>query len=205
VEENGHYRGEKAREFIEKFGPNWGDVKSGIQYGIALTNPSKEYRSGERVSLAVFFRNASDQSLELDMRPDYFGNPAKVVNSNGVPLELENVPLVGRIPHYVEQLKPGESVGPFYLSFGLGENPYPGKQHWHPYLKEPPLGRLRVTHVVALQTTAISTSGKSNKAEVTSGTIEFEIVKPANGEDLRNKRDASRGGGLGEPDFQVAK
>ena len=37
VEENGHYHGKKAADFIDKFHPNWGDAKLGIQYGIATT------------------------------------------------------------------------------------------------------------------------------------------------------------------------
>src|SRR5207249_4569227 len=79
VEENGHYVGKTAAEFIDKFQPTWGNEKLGLQYGIALTKPQpqRKFRSGERVPLVVFFRNASDKPIKLDTAPDFFGNTPK--------------------------------------------------------------------------------------------------------------------------------
>lgn len=182
VEENGHYQGKKAAEFIDKFQPTWGDPTIGIQYGIALTKPQRQYRSGERVPLVVFFRNASDQLLKIDMRPDFLGNTPKVINAEEAAVEFENVPLLGHIPHYVENLEPGEAVGPFYLNLGLGENPRPGKQNWHPYYRAAVAGKYQLMHTVAMDITGVKDGDQAKRAEVTSGTIAFEIVdggKPA--------------------------
>ncbi|HUE72882.1 MAG TPA: M56 family metallopeptidase [Pirellulaceae bacterium] len=179
VEENGHYHGKKAADFIDKFQPTWGDAKLGIQYGIALTKPQQQFRNGERVPLVVFFRNTSDRLLKIDMRPDFFGHTPKVVDAKGAAVEFANVPLLGHIPHYVENLEPGEAVGPFYLNFGLGENPRPGKRHWHPYYKVPLAGKYQLTHAVALE---VKDGDKAKNAEVTTGTVAFEVVeggKPA--------------------------
>jgi beta-lactamase regulating signal transducer with metallopeptidase domain/WD40 repeat protein len=190
VEENGHYHGPKAAEFIDQFQPTWGDSQLGIQYGIALTTPQRPYRSGERVPLVAFFRNASDKPLKIDMRPDYFGNTPKVVNAQGAAVELENVPLLGPVPHYVENLGPGDAVGPFYLNFGLGENPRPGKQHWHPYLKVPLAGKYELTHAVSID---VQDGDQTKSAEVTSGTIALEIVadgQPAAAEPEKESRAA---------------
>ncbi|MBS0263608.1 MAG: HEAT repeat domain-containing protein, partial [Planctomycetes bacterium] len=178
VEQNGHYRGAKAAEFIEKFKPTWGETKLGIQYGIALTKPQRQYAVGERVPLVVFFRNVSDKPLKIDMSPDYYGNPPRVVNGQGTVIELENVLLAGTIARYVEQLAPGEAVGPFYLNFGLGENPRPGKQSWHPYFKTPVAGPYTLTHRVSIDVQGLNKGDQPQKTPLTTGEIGFDIVAP---------------------------
>jgi beta-lactamase regulating signal transducer with metallopeptidase domain len=176
VEENGHYLGKKAAEFVDQMKPIWGEATLGIQYGIALAKPQHQFRIGERVPLVVFFRNARDRPLKIDMRPDFFGNTPKVVNTKGMLVEFENVALLGSIPHYVENLEPGEAVGPFYLNFGLGENPRPGKQHWHPYYRTPLAGQYKLTHSVSIDVVDADGGNQSQRAQITSGQIELEIV-----------------------------
>jgi hypothetical protein len=177
VEENGHYQGKTAAEFIEKFQPTWGEATHGIEYGIALTKPRQQYSLGERVPLVVFFRNASDKPLKIDMRPDYFGNTPLVSDASGVAVQFENIALLGHISHYVQNLEPGEAVGPFYLSFGLGENPRPGKQHWYPYYKAPTPGKYQLKHVVTLGFSGANQEQPPETAQVSSGTLAFEIVE----------------------------
>ncbi len=178
VEENGHYVGKTAAEFIDKFQPTWGDTQLGLQYGIALTKPQRQrqFRSGERVPLVVFFRNASDKPIKFDTAPDFFGNTPKVLNTKGEPIALENIPLLGHIPHYHEQLAPGEALGPFYLNFGLGENPRPGQQNWHPYLKTPVAGQYKLTHSASINVASPKDGEPLKRDDLTTGTIEFEIT-----------------------------
>ncbi len=178
VEENGHYVGQTAAEFIDKFQPTWGDTKLGLQYGLALTKPQRQrtFRSGERVPLVVFIRNASDKPIKFDTAPDFFGNTPKVLNAKGEPIALENIPLLGHIPHYHEKLAPGEALGPFYLNFGLGENPRPGQQHWHPYFKTPVAGQYKLTHSASINFTGQKDGEPSKRDGITSSTIDFEIV-----------------------------
>jgi hypothetical protein len=176
VEENGHYHGQKAAEFIDTFKPTWSGAKLGIQYGIALTKPQRQFRIGQRVPLVVFFRNASDKPLKIDMSPDFFGNTPQVLNAKGEAIEFEKVILLGTIPHYVDNLEPGEAVGPFYLNFGLGENPRPGQQNWHPYYKTPVAGTYKLTHTVSIDVAGSQDGDQSKRDAITSGTIEFEIV-----------------------------
>lgn len=178
VEQNGHYRGETAAEFIEKFKPIWSEAQSGVQYGIALTTPQQQFHRGQRVPLVAFFRNASDKPLQIDMRPDYFGNSPQIKDGNGTPVDLENVSLVGHIAHYMETLGPGEAVGPFYFNFGLGENPRPGKQHWHPFYKTPEHGRYTLTHSVGIKIAVVQDEDGfwTGPMNITSGLIKFEIV-----------------------------
>lgn len=177
VEQNGHYRGETAAEFIEKLKPVWSEAKDGVQYGIALTTPQHEFHKGERVPLVAFFRNASDKPIKIDTRPDYFGNTPKITDDKGTPVDLENIPLVGHIAHYVETLEPGEAVGPFYFNFGLGENPRPGKQHWYPFYKTPVPGKYTLTHSVTFNVGGSKEGDAQKPGEITSGRIEFEIVE----------------------------
>ena len=184
VEENGHYRGQKAAESIDKFQPTWGNTTLGLQYGIALTKPQpqRKFRSGERVPLVVFFRNISDKPLKLDMTPDFFGSTPKVLNAKRTAIGIEKLILLGTNPHYVENLKPGEAVGPFYLNFGLGENPRPGQQNWHPYFKTPVAGKYALTHSVSINVSDQKDGAPAKRSDIETGTIEFEIAdgdKPA--------------------------
>jgi beta-lactamase regulating signal transducer with metallopeptidase domain len=181
VAENTHYRGKKAAEFIDNWNPAWGDEQLGIQYGVALTTPQRQFRVGQRVPLAAFFRNLSDKPLQVDHRPDFFWNMPKVVDAKGVVVEFEKLALLGTSPDYRDKLEPGEAYGPFYLGFGLGENPRPGKQNWSPYYKTPVAGRYKLTHTLSIEVAAPddgdeSTSDEWKGGELTSGTIEFEIV-----------------------------
>ena len=176
VEENGHYVGKKAAEYIEQFKPTWGEAKLGLQYGIALTKQSAKFAQGEQVPLVVFFRNASSKPIKFDTAPDFFGNVPKVLNAKGEQFSLENIPLLGSIPHYHETLAPGEALGPFYLSTGLGENPHPNQQHWHPLLKSPVAGQCKLTHSVSVNVPGADPNVPATKAELTSSMVEFEIV-----------------------------
>jgi hypothetical protein len=181
VAESTHYRGKKAAEFIDDWKPAWGDEQLGIQYGVALTRPQRRFRVGQRVPLAAFFRNVSDGPLQVDVRPDYFWNMPKVVNAKGEAVAFEKVALLGTIPHYRDKLEPGEALGPFYLNFGLGENPRPGKQNWSPYSRTPVAGKYKLTHTLSVKVGGPeagrdATGDEWKGGELTSGTVEFEIV-----------------------------
>ena len=200
VEENGHYRGQKAAEFIDKFKPTWGETTLGLQYGIALTKPQRQFRIGERVPLVVFFRNASDKPIKFDMRPDFFGNTPKVLNAKGAAIPIERLILLGTDPHYVEKLEPGEAVGPFYLNFGLGENPRPGRQHWHPFFKSPAPGTYKLTHEVSINVADQKDGEPSKRGDIATGTIAFEIVeggKPFQGGNQPEPESTSAAGDTG--------
>jgi len=172
VPEIGHYYGKKAAALIDLLKPAWGDERLGIQYGVALNSPQRQFRIGQRVPLAVFFRNVSGKQLSFGVSPDFFwGNIPKVVNAKGVAVEIEKVALLGRFPRYGSRLEPGEALGPLHLSVGLGENSPPGKQNWHPYYKTPVAGKYTLTHSLSVEV-----GGSEAGKDVTSGTIEFEIV-----------------------------
>lgn len=149
----------------------------GLQYGIALTKPQRQFRNGERVPLVVFFRNVSDKPIKFDTAPDFFGNSPTVRNARGEPITLENIPLLGDVPHYHETLAPGAALGPFYLSFGLSENPRPGQRNWYPYFRQPVAGLYSLIHSVSVNVAVANASEASKTVAISSGKIEFECVK----------------------------
>lgn len=177
IEENGHYRGKVAAEYAERFKPTWNRATHGLEYGIAFTKPRSEYRIGERVPLVVFFRNGGERAVKFNTRPDFYGNPPKILDAKGAAVQVETIPLLGQIPHYHEALEPGEVLGPFYLSFGLGENPRPGKQHWHPFVKSPLAGKYSLAHSVKVNVASPDKDSVSAPAELTTSSLELEIVE----------------------------
>ena len=181
AEENTHYRGEVAAELADKWTPAWGDARHGLQYGVAFTTPTNTFRVGERVRMAAFFRNASDKPLQLDVRPDMFGNLPQVTSAEGNPIDLTNRLLLGGIAHYRDTLQPSEVFGPLYLNFGLGENPRPGKQNWAPFWKTPELGMYRLQHQVPFDISAPGVQTDTDDSQwtngkLTSGVANFEVI-----------------------------
>ncbi|MBI1315218.1 TIGR03067 domain-containing protein [bacterium] len=176
-----HHRGKEAQELISQWKPVWGDGQQGIQYGIALVSEQRQFHTGQRVPLMVFFRNVSDRPLQVDVRPDFFWNVPKLTDDNGAELQLERVALLGTVPHYRETLAAGEAFGAIYLSIGMGENPRPGQQDWAPYWKSPVAGSYRLTHSVAFKIASPDAdrddqSDDWKPGQLTTGALDFEVT-----------------------------
>ncbi len=176
-----HHRGKQAEELIDLWKPVWGDEQLGIRYGIALASERRQFRIGQRVPMMVFFRNVSDKTLQVDVRPDFFWNVPKVTSANGAAVELEQIALLGTSPHYREKLEPGEAFGAIYLSIGLGDNPRPGRQDWGPFWKMPVAGQYKLAHSLAFKVASPEASTDDNSddwkpGQLTSGTLVLEIV-----------------------------
>lgn len=58
-DDNSYYQGKEAEEFSNRWKPSWGEAQNGIQYGVALTSATNQFRVGERVLLAAFVRKNS--------------------------------------------------------------------------------------------------------------------------------------------------
>lgn len=83
--------------------------------------------------------------------------------------------------NYRDTLEPGECFGPLYFSLGLGDNPRPGLQCWEPYWPKPTIGKHNLVHKVAFKVAAPiassdSSSGDWTAGELTSGTLQVEVV-----------------------------
>lgn len=180
VEENTHVKGESAKQFAEKWKPRWGEARNGIEYGIAFTTAKNQYAAGDQLQMAAFLRNASGKEIQIDLRPDMFGNTPTIVDAEGTLAELSKLNLLNSVSHYRDTLQPGEIFGPLYLCVGIGENPKPNQQVWTPYWKSPKGGSYDLTHRVNVYTSSPQTKSATDSAdwksaEVTSGSLGFKI------------------------------
>ncbi|TWU12093.1 Regulatory protein BlaR1 [Symmachiella macrocystis] len=173
--QNTHYRGKKAAELIDKLKPAWGDARLGIQYGVALTKPRRQFRAGERVPMAVFIRNVSNKPLQIDVSPDFLWNVPKVVDEKGNAVEIKRIAAFGGIARFRETLKPGETFGLLSLGVGLGDNPR-AKQNWHPYYKAAEAGKYKLTHTLSIDVTGLEEGDQAKREQLISSKIEFEIL-----------------------------
>ncbi len=182
VEENTHVRGDTAEEFVDQWRPTWGQAQQGIEYGIALTTNSHSFHTGERVLMAAFVRNVSNEPKHIALTPDMFGNLPLLTNSAGETVHLESRPLLGTPSHYRDTLQPGECFGPLYLNLGVGANPRPGAQVWEPFWRSPSLGSFKLVHKtdihIAEQTVDTNSSLDGPgwvTGKLTSNAVEFEV------------------------------
>lgn len=183
VEENTHYDGTKAKEFVDKWQPIWGEAQSGIQYGIALTTPDNQIRAGERVRMAAFVRNNGTEPKHVAVTPDMFGNLPRITDANGESVSLTTKPIVGEPAHYRETLDPGECFGPLYLNVGIGDSPLPGRQHWEPFWHAPRIGTFKLVHEISLHIAPINVDRNTNLdsegwaiAKAASADVVFQVV-----------------------------
>jgi beta-lactamase regulating signal transducer with metallopeptidase domain/WD40 repeat protein len=183
VEENTHYDGVKAQEFVDKYQPIWGEAQSGLQYGIALTMSSNRIHAGERVRMAAFLRNNGTEPKHVAVSPDMFGNLPRITDVNGEIIPLTTKPILGKPSHYRETLDPGECFGPLYLSVGIGESPEPGRQHWEPFWETPQIGTFKLVHEISMHIAPLTVDRNTSLdsegwtvAKASSADVAFQVV-----------------------------
>jgi beta-lactamase regulating signal transducer with metallopeptidase domain/WD40 repeat protein len=180
--------GKKAAAFADKLKPTWSDAQSGIQCGVAINQPRRQFHAGQRIPMTLFFRNTSDRPLYVEFHPDPFGNLPKVVDRRGTAVAIETVAVLGPGNGYRNELKPGETFGPFHFSVCLGDNPRPGKQDWYPCWKTTATGSYKLTYAISFcvaDRTKVADPSHGNAAQskgwenanAASGPIEFDVVE----------------------------
>lgn len=190
--EKRYFRGQEALNRIEKVKPAWSETHQDVQFGVALVGDKRQFRAGERVPLEMFVRNVGKEGVEISLAAEFLGNVPEVKNAAGEAVAVERILLAGTVPLYREFLKPGEAFGFRHLGVGLGPNPVPGEQNWHPYWAEPKPGKytLRHTHEIDVDPANGLIPGK--RVKFTSGVVEFEVVDGAASDRRSSRDDANR-------------
>lgn len=181
VEENTHTK-RRAAEFAERWNPTWGPAQDGLQYGLALTTDSHQFATGEKIRMVAFLKNSGQKPIQIDFRPDMFGNPIRIQNEAGDLVPIEYLKLLGKPSLYREDLKPGEIFGPLYLNVGLGSDEAHQEQVWTPYWPSPKSGKYNAIHRVNVNIAnpnASSTVSEPDWKSTTldSGSISIEIAR----------------------------
>ena len=179
--EKRYFRGQSALDRIDEVDPAWSETQEGVQLGVALLGDKTQFGAGERVPLELFVRNVGIEGVDITLSAEFLGNVPEVKNAAGEAIQIERILLTGSVALYRELLKPGEAFGFRHLGVGLGPNPAPGKQNWHPYVAEPQPGKytLRHTHEIEVDPESGLVPGK--RVKFTSGAVAFEILDGAAG------------------------
>jgi hypothetical protein len=190
VEENTHTTGDTAESFVKRWQPVWGEPVNGIQYGLAFTpeQPASDdsppqtpqFDEENRMTMAAFLKNASNRPIQIDCRPDMFGNLPVVRSTGGKVVGLGKQKLIGSPSHYRDVLEPGEHFGPLYLQVAVGSNPRPNQQYWTPFWPNPVHDEYSVAHKVTVLTRPPQATPDVEKpdwtsGELTSGSLNFRI------------------------------
>jgi len=171
-----YFRGKEALERIERVKPAWSESQIGIELGIARIGDKKEFRSGKRVPLELFIRSTGGKAVKVELATDFLWNVPEVKSERGEAVEVERVFATGSVALYRETLQPGEAIGFRHLGLGLGPNPAPGKENWTPHWAEPKPGKYTLRHTHMIDVEPVDESKPRQRANFTTGTIEFQIA-----------------------------
>lgn len=175
------YRRALANIRAERFHASWGEAHSGIQAGISRVGGKPQVKSGERLPLEFYLRNTGDKSVKVQVAFYFHENVPAVTDKNGQPVKVESILLSGSEALYTESLRPGEIAAFRHMGLGIGENPKPGEQSWHPFIAAPEPGTYRLTQSAKVSVTPVDEEeAQPTGVEVTSGAIDFEIAAAAN-------------------------
>ena len=185
-----YLRGQDALDRIEKVKPAWSEAQNGVEFGIALIEDKKQFRSGQRVPLEMFVRNAGKEAVNVSLTADFLANVPEVKNAAGEEIPVEQIILFGLVPVYRETLKPGEAFGFSHVGLGLGTNPT--KSIWQPFVAEPKAGKYTLRHTQDIVVAPAGEGKPGQRLIFTAGVVEFEVADGAAG-DRRPPADDAKG------------
>lgn len=168
-------RGQDALERIDQFKPAWGEIRSGIQMGLARLGENDKFRPGQRVPLEFYLRNVGKQTAKIRFHVEFYSDVPTVRDADGKEVKVELVHLLGARARFTETLKPGEAVAWPHWGLGIGPNRPAGYSSiWHPFVADPRAGTYTVAQSLDSQ---IEVEGSSERGGgLKSGTIKIEIV-----------------------------
>jgi len=124
--------------------PAWGKVRNGLQLGLTPIADQEEFGIGDRIPIVLTLRNATEAPVEIETGGRLRLDGPQIVDAE------ENIRRTGRCHIRVGRdpirftLQPGQRLSIPMPGLGLGENPKPGAQLWHPYCATPPNGAVRL-------------------------------------------------------------
>lgn len=168
-------RGQDALDRIEQFKPAWGELRSGIQMGLARLGETDKFRPGQRIPLEFYLRNVGKQTAKVRFHVEFYSEVPTVRDADGKEVKVELVHLLGARARFTETLKPGEAVAWPHWGLGIGaDRPAGYSSIWHPYIGNPAAGTYTVSQDLDSH---IEVEGSSEAGGgLTSGRVKFEIV-----------------------------
>lgn len=168
-------RGQDALDRIDQFKPAWGELRSGVQMGLARLGETDKFRAGQRVPLEFYLRNAGKQTAKIRFHVEFYSDVPTVRDADGKEVKVALIHLLGARALFTETLKPGEAVAWPHWGLGIGaDRPAGYSSIWHPFVVNPLAGTYTVSQDLdsRIEVEGSSMTGGGLK----SGTVKFEIV-----------------------------
>jgi len=124
--------------------PVWGKIRDGLQLGLTPIGDQKEFGIGDRIPIVLTLRNAAEAPVDIETGGRLTLDGPQVVDADENNHRTKRCLIrVGRDPIRFT-LQPGQRLSIPMPGLGLGENPKPGEQLWHPFCATPPVGPVRL-------------------------------------------------------------
>lgn len=168
-------RGQDALDRIDQFKPAWGELRSGVQMGLARLGETDKFHAGQRVPLEFYLRNVGKQTAKVRFHVEFYSDVPTVRDADGKEVKVALIHLLGARARFTETLKPGEAVAWPHWGLGLGPNRPAGYSSiWHPFVVDPRAGTYTVAQSLDSDIEVEGTSETGGGLK--SGTIKIEIV-----------------------------
>ncbi len=160
---------------VMQFEAAWGKATRGLELGIAIDGEKASYRTGERIPIALLVRNATAEPIrfEIDRRLHDIG--PELTLSGGKRQYVINTRLLVARRHPVATLPPGGVMLIPHPGLGVGENPRPREQLWHPYVGKPVAGDHKISQRYRFEVFD-ENEGTKNRIWLTSGEVEVQLL-----------------------------
>lgn len=155
--------------------PAWGKVRDGLQLGLTPVVGQQEFGIGDRIPIVLTLRNATEAPVEIETGRRLSIDGPQILDAEEKQHHTARCFLrVGRDPIRFT-LQPGERLRIAMPGLGLGDNPKPGEQLWHPYCATPPVGPVRLVQRFSL-TMLDHANGIKKYTWLDSGEIEVRLA-----------------------------
>ncbi|MCU0721132.1 MAG: M56 family metallopeptidase [Pirellula sp.] len=189
---NGQAKGKQSQDFVDRMKPAWGVIEQGLQFGISHGTDRRSFQEGDRVPLAMFVRNVSNEVRYVSVDNDFDSHVVDLTDFGGGSIPVQkfvwNPSLDGyRISYcFSEMLEPGEVMAFRLPGLGLAlptssssETPVVsvGPANDRPNWLTPRAGQytIKQTKVIRFGTTHDRTD--QSEVSLSTGSIPFEVLE----------------------------
>ena len=189
---NGQVKGKQSLDFMERMNPSWGTAEQGLQFAISHGTDRRGFREGERISVAMFVRNTSNELRLVSVSNDFDSEVVDSTDSDGKSIPVQQFAWYpsldgGRFSScFSEMLEPGEVMAfrlpglglalpksPEIETQPLSFGPAPDRPNW----SAPTVGKYSLKQSKTIRFGITDDHSNLSDIRLSTGSIQFEALE----------------------------